>query len=433
MKFALIGQDIPMLLPTLLADLLFAGNEGADTAVYENNPAMQGVLQGYMDAIYQKRGLGGRALVSEDLPQVLEEADCVIYAGDCMPASRFRMDRDALAGTSEEDPGLSDQARVNGGLGGLMHALRGGSKVLDLCEEMTYACPDALVMNLAQPMGRICAVFADAGFRCYGLGPTPLRGANGLEGLCHALHRKPATVTADIAGLPGFAFLLSLGDAATGADLLPAAEEIARKGDLGRLARRWLDWYGALPMGKVTDHAEFLPAQPDFIPEAEPSFGESVEQRKERILHMNTIASKGADSREGMMAQLVLLSKAPAQRPVQLALALLRGTDLRMAAVTRRNRGVLPQLENHAIIEAELTLRAGKDVSPARRVPEALADILRAVDETNRLVARAAAGDRGALREAIETDPALDGLDRLYLQDVADKLIELHRDVLPRL
>lgn len=433
MKFALIGQDIPMLLPTLLADLLFAGNEGADTAVYENNPAMQGVLQGYMDAIYQKRGLGGRALVSEDLPQVLEEADCVIYAGDCMPASRFRMDRDALAGTSEEDPGLSDQARVNGGLGGLMHALRGGNKVLDLCEEMTYACPDALVMNLAQPMGRICAVFADAGFRCYGLGPTPLRGANGLEGLCHALHRKPATVTADIAGLPGFAFLLALRDAATGADLLPAAEEVARKGDLGRLARRWLDWYGALPMGKVTDHAEFLPAQPDFIPEAEPTFGESVEQRKERILHMNTIASKGADSREGMMAQLVLLSKAPAQRPVQLALALLRGTDLRMAAVTRRNRGVLPQLENHAIIEAELTLRAGEDVSPARRVPEALADILRAVDETNRLVARAAAGDRGALREAIETDPALDGLDRLYLQDVADKLIELHRDVLPRL
>lgn len=433
MKFALIGQDIPMLLPTLLADLLFAGNEGADTAVYENNPAMQGVLQGYMDAIYQKRGLGGRALVSEDLPQVLEEADCVIYAGDCMPASRFRMDRDALAGTSEEDPGLSDQARVNGGLGGLMHALRGGNKVLDLCEEMTYACPDALVINLAQPMGRICAVFADAGFRCYGLGPTPLRGANGLEGLCHALHRKPATVTADIAGLPGFAFLLALGDAATGADLLPAAEEIARKGDLGRLARRWLDWYGALPMGKVTDHAEFLPAQPDFIPEAEPTFGESVEQRKERILHMNTVSGKGADSREGMMAQLVLLSKAPAQRPVQLALALLRGTDLRMAAVTRRNRGVLPQLENHAIIEAELTLRAGEDVSPARRVPEALADILRAVDETNRLVARAAAGDRGALREAIETDPALDGLDRLYLQDVADKLIELHRDVLPRL
>ncbi len=433
MKFALIGQDIPMLLPTLLADLLFAGNEGADTAVYENNPAMQGVLQGYMDAIYQKRGLGGRALVSEDLPQVLEEADCVIYAGDCMPASRFRMDRDALAGTSEEDPGLSDQARVNGGLGGLMHALRGGNKVLDLCEEMVYACPDALVINLAQPMGRICAVFADAGFRCYGLGPTPLRGANGLEGLCHVLHRKPAAVTADIAGLPGFAFLLSLQEASTGADLLPTAEEAARKGELGRLARRWLDWYGALPMGKVTDHAEFLPAQPDFIPEAEPAFGESVEQRKERILHMNTVAGKGADSREGMMAQLVLLSKAPAQRPVQLALALLRGTDLRMAAVTRRNRGVLPQLENHAIIETELTLRAGEDVSPARRVPEALADILRAVDETNRLAARAAAGDRGALREAIETDPALDGLDRLYLQDVADKLIELHRDVLPRL
>lgn len=110
MKFALIGQDIPMLLPTLLADLLFAGNEGADTAVYENNPAMQGVLQGYMDAIYQKRGLGGRALVSEDLPQVLEEADCVIYAGDCMarqplPHGPGRPGRDQRGGPRSLRPG----------------------------------------------------------------------------------------------------------------------------------------------------------------------------------------------------------------------------------------------------------------------------------------------------------------------------------------
>ena len=35
MKFALIGQDIPMLLPTLLADLLFAGKQAAEIAVEE--------------------------------------------------------------------------------------------------------------------------------------------------------------------------------------------------------------------------------------------------------------------------------------------------------------------------------------------------------------------------------------------------------------
>lgn len=432
MKFAFIGQDIPMLLPTLLTDLLFAGNEGADTAVWEGNPAMQGVLQGYMDAIYRKRGLGGQALVSADVQEVLSGADCVVFADDCMPASRFRMDREALSGTSEEDPGLTDQARVNGGIGGLMHTLRCGERALSLCDDMAYECPGALVINLAQPMARICEIFTRAGFPCYGLGPTTLRGVGGLEGLCHVLHRKPATVQAEIAGLPGLAFLLSLRDT-DGRDLLPAAQTAAEKNDLGRLARRWLDWYGALPMGRVTDHAEFLPAQPDYIPEAEPRFGETVEQRKERILHMNTVAAKGADDREGMMAQLVLLSKAPAQRPMQLALALLRGDDLTMPGVTRRNGDVLPQLEKHAMIEAALQLEKGREISPALTLPQELAEMLRAVDETNRLAARAAFGDRGALRECVEIDPALEGLDRLYLQDVVEKMIEMHQDVLPRL
>ena len=41
MKIAMIGQDIPVLLPTLLTDLLFAGKEpDAEVTVLEGNPAM---------------------------------------------------------------------------------------------------------------------------------------------------------------------------------------------------------------------------------------------------------------------------------------------------------------------------------------------------------------------------------------------------------
>ena len=49
------------------------------------------------------------------------------------------------------------------------------------------------------------------------------------------------------------------------------------------------------------------------------------------------------------------------------------------------------------------------------------------------MAARAAAGDRTALRECIEIDPALAGLDRLYCQELVDKLIEMHDDVIERL
>lgn len=441
MKIALIGQDIPTLLPTLLADLLFAGKEPAAVCLEEKNAAMQDLLQGYGNAIFAKAAIGGSITVSDDRSAVLRDADCVIYAGDCMAASRFFQDRSAL-GCDDKDgepldddasSGLLDQARVNGGIGGLMHTLRAGEYVLQLCEAMDEDCPDALVINLGQPVARTTEIFLNRGYRCYGLGRTPLRGANGLDTLTKRLRLKPAAVDAVIAGLPGFAFLLSLTETETAKDLIPKLKKAASNGELGNLSKRWIDWWDAIPVGDVTDHAEFLPAQPDFIPDDKPEFGETVEKRKDRILYMNTVREKGADEREGMMAQLLLLSKAPPIRPMRLALALLRNETADLPAVTFRNGGELPQLSPDAVIESTLSLSEGRTVPHGILLPTSLADIMSEIDETSRLAAHAAAGDRGALRECIEIDPALSGLDRIYCQDLVDKLIELHSDVIERL
>lgn len=431
MKIAMIGQDIPTLLPALLADLLFAGKEeNAVLFVEEANPAMQELLTGYAGAIFAKAGIGGSLTASADRGQVLAGADCVLYAGDCQPGSRFFQDRSALGSDDDNDPGLTDQARVNGGIGGLMHTLRAGEEALRLCDAMDEHCPAALVINLGQPVARINTVFTNRGYRCFGMGRTPLRGANGLDTMAKRLRKKPAALEAEIAGLPGFAFLLSLREKETGNDLLPTLKKAARNREMGELCKRWLDWWDAIPVGDVTDHAEFLPAQPDYIPEERPEFGETVERRKERILYMNTVREKGADEREGAMAQLLLLSKAPPIRPMELALALLRKETKEIPAVTRLNGGEMPQLSRSAQIETALKLENGEIRENGITVPSALADILAEVDETNRLAARAAAGDREALRECVETDPALAGLDRLYCMDLVESMIALHADVL---
>ena len=421
-----------MLLPTLLTDLLYTGREpDALIAVEEANPAMEDLLRGYGEAVFRKAGLGGTMLVSSRREEVLRGADCVIYAGDCQPASRFYQDREALSGEEEDDPGLTDQARVNGGLGGLLHALRAGNEILDLCDSMDDCCPGALIVNLGQPAARTTAMFLNRGYRCYGLGRTPLKGASGLDTYGKRLRISPENLRATVAGLPGFAFLLEIRDGGT--DLTGKLIRAAENGELGKLAARWLGWWGALAVGDVTDHAEFLPAQEDFIPEERPEFGETVERRKERILYMNTVREQGASSREGMMAQLLLLSKAPPIRPMALALALLRKETVSIPAVTRRNGKNLPQLPPDAIIEAELRLENGREVPLGLRLPEALAEIMTEIDAANRLAALAAAGDREALREYVETDPALAGLDRLYCMDVAEALIRMHGDVLKRL
>ncbi len=429
MKTAMIGQDIPVLLPALLADLLFAGKaKNAEITVEEGNPAMREVLQGYGDAVIRHAGAGGKLTVTGNRAEALRGADCVIYAGDPQAASRYFMDRSALGSDNEEDPGLTDQARVNGGIGGLMHALRAGKAVLRLCEDMDENCPDALVINLGQPMARTTAVFLDRGYRCLGLGRTPMKGANGAETYAKRLQIAPEKLKAATAGLPGFAFLTEIRDG--NADLLPKLKKAAERNELGSLSRRWLGWWDAVPAGDVTDHAEFLPAQPDYIPEEKPEFGESVEKRKERILYMNTVREQGAEAREGMMAQLLLLSKAPPIRPMQLALAVLRKETAEIPAVTRQNGKTMPQLPENAVIEAPLILKDGTEQPQEIRLPEALAEAMAEIDEANRLAARAAEGDQSALREYVETDPALGGLDRIYCYDVVQALIRLHEDVL---
>ncbi len=432
MKIALIGQDIPMLLPALLADLLFAGRE-RDAAVWmeEMNDAMREVLRGYGGAVFRKAGLGGSLHVSENRKEVLSGADCVLYAGDPQAASRFFQDRSALESGNEEDPGLTDQARVNGGIGGLLHTLRAGQAVLSLCDEMDENCPGALVINMGAPVARTTRLFLDRGYPCFGLGPSPLRGSNGVETMKKRLPGNPAGIEAETAGLPGFAFLIRMEDPDSRKDWLPRLKKAAEGGDMGRLAKRWLDWWGAIPAGEATDHAEFLPAQPDYIPEEKPTFGETVERRKERILYMNTVREKGAEDTEGAMAQLLLLSRVPPVRPVRLALALLRKEDAVLPAVAHRYGGDLPQLSREALVETSLEVSDGIPQAQGVRVTPALAEIMTEIDGANRLAARAAMGDREALREYVETDPALAGLDRLYCLDVVEKLIALHADLLP--
>ena len=115
---------------------------------------------------------------------------------------------------------------------------------------------------------------------------------------------------------------------------------------------------------------------------------------------------------------------------MKLALAVLRGETEEIPAVARRNGREMPQLPENAVIETPLCLVNGEEQPHGIRVPEALAEVLTEIDETNRLAAKAAEGDTGALRECVETDPALGGLDRLYCMDVVRALIDLHRDVL---
>lgn len=423
MKITLVGTQIPQWLPGLAADLFFACKLPCQLCIHEANEAMGQLAQDYLAALIRHAGVEGQARFTPDLKEALTGAEGVIYADACQNASSFLNDREALKGSDENDPGLTNQARPQGGLEGLMMTLRVGGRALDLCEAMAEYCPRAIVINLSQPLNQITALFQQQGFAAYGLEGGPLRGSDGMEGLCHVLKRKRLTFQS--AGLNGFAFLTLLKDGE--ANMLPKAHTRVKHGDWGVLKKRWLDWYGMIPLG--SEHGQYLPAQPDYEPDAEPRLSEPVEKRKERILHMHTVAEKGADSREGAMAQVTLLSQVSPARPGLLLAALTGKTSATLPAVIMRNDGRMPQLPARAVIEAPLALPG--DNPPIRFTQEAAA-ILEEIAQVHQLSAQAAAGDRQALRDVIETDPALAGLDRLYCLDVAEALIRLNEALLTR-
>ncbi|MBR3493786.1 MAG: hypothetical protein IKH38_00010 [Clostridia bacterium] len=433
MKLALIGQDIPELLASMLADLCFAHKADAEVWILEKNEAMRELLARYGRAVTDKAGCG-RVELSANREEVLRDADCVIYAGDLMASSRFRMDQEALSPPEDaaQEAGLRDQARPLGGIGGLMHTLRQGEVIAELCEEMRGCCPDALVITLGAPVGRTVSLFERGGFRAAGLTRGWRKGPGGLEWIAKKLRVKPEHLEVQAAGVPYFCFFTELRDRRTGRNLLPAVWGMAASGELGRLARRWLDTLEAVPVGNLPEHASLMAAQEDYVPDPNPVLSEPVELRKERILRMNTVGEKGLADPEGQVAQLRLLTRAPSVRPVQLALALLQGRDLEADAVVRRNGRAIVNLPPEAIVEAPLYLKNGVEIPPELTLPGALADCCTEIDEAARLAAQAALGDRTALRECLETDPALDGLDRLYVQDLVDRMIQLHSDILTR-
>lgn len=429
-KYALIGNEIPGLFPGLAADFLFAHKVPCQVYLYEPNEAMAKLMLQYAQRLGKESHVTFHLAKSRS--EALKGATGVLFAHEAQAASRFQMDRDFLL-QLDESGGLADQARPLGGIGGLMHTLRTGNALLDLCDEMAAGCPGAILLVNAQPMGRMVALAEMAGFRALGVAQDPLRQEMGLPLFAKALDTEEDALSASYGGPYGFTWLTALTGRATGKDRLPELYEAAMAGALGTLPRRWFDWYGAVPVGDLSTHAQFMAAQPGYTPPEKPFLSEDVETRKERIRLMNQVVEKGTGSPEGEMAQLTLLSKVSSARPVQGLLAATTAGEASIPAAVAKNNGFVPGLPKDSAVECPLLIQGGTLHGNSRPLPPDCHDVAFEVALCDRFAAMAAMGDASALRDYIEQDPALSGLDRLYCQDIVLHLIHIHGDMLPRL
>ena len=323
---------------------------------------------------------------------------------------------------------MLDQVRECGGLGGLSYSLRTISLALDLCDDMAALCPQAILLDVTNPMPRIVtAVNRFTSVRAYGFCNVAQGGATGYEWLAGLVGRRHEEISVVTAGLNHFAWLISICDKVAGTDLYPAVETTLRhsQGRNSQLLLKWLDEYGGIGVSGGEHMAEYLPTDPDAHYRARPPFHGDAEEREQRLESLRAIAADELDWR----THLVGVSW---EHPAELALALGDGTRLAVPMLNLPNRGYLSDLPDDRIVEvpAEVGDWVVRGIEVGR-LPGRVGPLCAAVSDVHELVAEGAAkGDRRTLAQAIAIDPAIS--DKAGALTVLDEFLAAHADILPR-
>ena len=423
MKVTLIGAGSFVFGGTVLVDALARLRMEGELALVDLNREAAEAMSGVGRRMAREFGAPCDVWATSDRLEALPGSDFVILSAAPQGARRWWMDHRILA-----EAGMPEQARECGGLGGLSYTLRTVSLALDVAADMASLCPDATLLDVTNPMPRVVtAVHRVMDVPVYGFCNMAFGGAEGYAWSAGLVGRPIDRIEVVTAGLNHFAWLISIHDKESGEELTPLVRAAINSGESHDMAilRRWLARYGAVPVTGVGHTAEFLPTEPDIAYSAAPPFHGDEAERRRAMARLQAAGAGELDWREA-------LDHGSWEHPVEVAVALARGDAVGVPIINLPNRGNLTDLPDDRIVEVPARISGGELTGvTVGALPGDTAAICRAVSDVHELVAQGAAtGDRAALRQAIEIDPAVD--DKAAGLAVLDRLIEAHRDLLPR-
>ncbi|MGO4548897.1 hypothetical protein AB4Z29_29310 [Paenibacillus sp. 2TAB23] len=433
MKLVLIGGGSFVFAPTVLEDVIINHRLMDDELVLvDPNAEVVEAMAGAGRSIAEKLGVTVRLSSTTDRREALVGADYVIVSASPQGSRRWEMDYNILS-----ELGMADQARECGGVGGLMNGLRSITLLLDICRDMEELCPKARVLDVTNPMPRVVtAIDRYTSIRAAGFCNIAYQGADGYAFLPGLVGKKSEEVDILTAGLNHFAWVVSMIDRKTGADLLPELVSYVQDGvwpglpehkrrEL-KVMRRWLLQYGAVAAGAVDHHAEYLPVQSDIHYTTTPPYHGTEDERKQRLSELQAIACGKSSDWE------VLFNHPSWEHPVDVALVMEAGGTRTFDIMNIRNNGAIAQLPTERIVEVPVRIDAGEWEPIAIPVlPDALVLIMRQISDVHEIVAEAAAkGDRSLVHRAVDLDPAISNKEAAHV--AVDQMLEIHADLLPQ-
>ncbi len=215
-KIAMIGAGSLIFCKTLVSDILAteALRDSEICLMNRTKPKLDRMVK-FVRRMIEENGLPAKVTATLDRREALKGAKYVIVMIQVGGTDAFKLDYE-IPLKYGVDQCIGDSLNP----GGIFRALRTIPVLLDITRDMEKLCPDALLLNYANPMGA----------NCYALG----RGAPQIQsiGLCHGVQTTLDLISGYVgvpkdqidqlcAGINHMAWFLSLKDKRTGRDLYP--------------------------------------------------------------------------------------------------------------------------------------------------------------------------------------------------------------------
>ena len=446
LKITMVGAGGMSFGPTMVNDVVrTAGLRGARLVLHDVNAER-------LDRAYRfaakLNAAGGAPIVLDrtiDPTAALEGADFVLASAEFDRFEHWRQDYEV-----PNRHGARQITGENGGPGAVFHSLRSITNTLGICADIERHCPDALLINLTNPMSRVTlAINRATNVRNVGMcHEMPM----GVRRLARRLRVNPDDIEARASGINHFTFFTELRNRRTGEDLLgkvrawyersffdysPRTQRVARFLDRTMPGAGLVEFnymplvahvvreYGLVPCSVDSHIGEYLPFAldtSDWMP-TPIDFHQPFAEMAERA------AAWAADTRVPLPLQVAGMS---GEEVIAIIDAMWNDDSTRLMAVNVPNDGLLSDVAEGTIVEVGAIVD-GDGIHPDVMAPlgEPLAGWVNTQAALQEMVVDAAlTGDADLAFQALREDPCSPP-DEASCRAMFAELHQLQADKLP--
>jgi alpha-galactosidase len=427
-KIVFIGGGSTQFTPALMVDFIHAkGVYGSEIVLVDIDEEKLGITTALSKKLMEVGGADYTINSTTDRKNALAGADFVVISVEIKRFPLWDEDRRIPA-----ELGIKQAMGENGGPGGLMHSMRQIPPIVEICQDVEKICPDALVMNLANPMSRISLAVNDhtnvkyIGL-CHEIG-------DGNKYLSSLLDMPESRLHVVAAGLNHFTWYLKIQDKETGADLYPKVREQVPN-DIHRdrlMVADLMRLTGTLCVTSDGHVGEYLSDghiwSTEYDAELEPF---------DFFDFYRNVYIPGID----MQVQALIAGDYPAEDYIKtpsgeivadMIETIVENREKRYEAFNLPNDGYITNLPDDCIVEVPAVLN-GSDFGGeiVGDLPPLIAGWCRAQADIQKLVVKAAMnGDRQSALEALLLDPVVPN--RYTAEKCLDQMLHANREYLPR-